>query len=159
MTNSTIKYLLLISVALNLTVLVSVGYRSYQRHTSWSSPFGQRMPRDRFLFEELGLQPGQVEAMKKRAIPFRAELDRQRAAIGTKKKGLISLLRRENPDLPTIRSLIAEINAMQEAMQQQVALHILEIKGLLDKPQQQRFLDLIANAMSHGSQTGCPAAE
>lgn len=159
MSNSTLKYLLLVSVVLNLTILGTVGYRYQQRHSSWTSPFGQQMPRDRFLFEELALEPKQMAAMKERAIPFRAELDRQRAEVAEKKKGLIGLLRQETPDLPAINALIAEINARQEEMQQQVATHMLGVKGLLDKEQQQRFFNLIDDAMRKGSQTGCPSSE
>ena len=157
MSNSTLKYLLLVSVALNLTILGTVGYRYQQRHSSWTSPFGQQMPRDRFLFEELTLEPMQMAAMREKAIPFRAGLDRQRAEVAEKKKLLIALLRQETP--AAIRSLIAEINARQEEMQQQVATHMLGVKGLLDKEQQQRFFNLIDDAMSKGSQTGCPSAE
>ncbi|MFA7382572.1 MAG: periplasmic heavy metal sensor [Desulfurivibrionaceae bacterium] len=159
MSNSTLKYLLLLSVALNLTILGTVGYRYQQRHSSWTSPFGPQMRRDRFLFEELALEPKQMAAMKERAIPFRAELERQQAEIAEKKKGLIVLLRQENPDQTAISSLIAEISARQEEMQQQVAAHMLGVKGLLDKEQQQRFFNLIDAAMSKGSQTGCPSTE
>ena len=159
MKNSTIKYLLLLSVVLNMSILGTIGYRYYQQMTIWTSPFGHRMQRDKFLFEELSLKPGQVEAMKKRAMPFRAEIDRQRAEITKKKKGLVALLRQDPADLPAIRTQIAGISALQEAMQQQVASHMLEEKALLDKEQQQRFFDLIDNAMSTGSQTGCPTVE
>ena len=159
MKSSTLKFLLLVSVVLNLTTLATVGYRAYQRTTYWTSPFGHRMPRDRFLFEELGLAPKQVEAMKGRAIPFRADLDRQRAEIGRQRKGLIGLLRQDPPDLPAIKALIARISDLQEAMQQEVATHMLEEKVLMNREQQQRFFDLIDNAMNQGGHTGCPITE
>lgn len=159
MNNSTVKYLLLISVLLNLTILGTVSYRHYQRNTYWSSPFGQQMPQDQFLFEKLGLEPAQVEAMKKRAIPFRADIDRRRAELAGKRQNLVALMRQDNPDLPAIRALIAEISAIQEEMQHRISAHILEVKALLDKEQQQRFLDLIENTMCKGSRTGCQTTE
>ena len=159
MKSNTLKHLLLLSLAMNISIIGTIGYRYYQRTTYWTSPFGHLIQRDKFLFEDLSLKPGQVEAMRKRAIPFRAEIDRQRVVIATKKKGLVTLLRQDHPDLPAIRSQIAKISALQEEMQQQVANHMLEEKALLDKEQQQRFFDLIDNAMSTGSQTGCPSVE
>lgn len=159
MNKSTLKYLLLISVLLNLTILGTAGYRHYQRQTSWTSPFGQQMAPDQFLFEQLGLEPTQVDAIKKKTIPFRAEIDRQRAELAGKKQHLVTLMRQDTPDLAAIRALIAEISASQEEMQHRISTHMLEVKGMLDKGQQQRFLDLIENAMSKGSRTGCPSTE
>ena len=159
MRNSTLKYLLLVSLLLNLTFLATVGYRSYQQRSYWTSPFGARMPRDRFLFEDMALAPQQVEAMKKRTIPFRAELDRRRDQITGKRKELLAFMRRDTPDLSAIRALIAEISAMQEEMQYLVAAHMLEVKAMMTKEEQQRFLDLIENVMSKGSQIGCPSVQ
>ena len=159
MRNSTLRYLLLVSVLLNLTLVGTAGYRYYQHNDRWTSPFGHRLPRDRFLFEELALAPQQVEALKKKTVPFRAELDRQRTQIAENRRELVALMRRDNPDLPAIRALIFEISTRQEEMQQRVAAHMLEVKALLNKEEQQRFFDLIENAMSKGKMTGCPSVE
>jgi len=159
MRNSTLRYLLLVSVLLNLTLVGTAGYRYYQHNNNWTSPFGTRMTRDRFLFEELALAPQQVEALKKKTVPFRAELDRQRTQIAENRRELVALMRRDNPDLPAIRALIFEISTRQEEMQQRVAAHMLEVKALLNKEEQQRFFDLIENAMSKGKMTGCPSVE
>lgn len=159
MTNSMIKYLLLISVLLNLTILGTAGYSHYQRNTYWSSPFGPRMPQDQFLFEKLGLESAQVEALKKISIPLRAEIDHRRGELAGKRQNLIALMRQETPNLPAIRSLITEISAIQEKMQHRISAHMLEVKAMLGKEQQQRFLDLIEKTMSKGSQTGCPTTE
>jgi len=159
MRNSTLRYLLLVSVLLNLTIVGTAGYRYYQHNDGWTSPFGPRLPRDRFLFEELALAPRQVEALKKKTVPFRAELDRQRTQITENRRELVALMRRDNPDLPAIRALIFELSARQEEMQQRVAAHMLEVKTLLNKEEQQRFFDLIENAMSKGRMTGCPSVE
>ena len=160
MRNSTLRYLLLVSVLLNLTIVGTAGYRYYQHHNnSWTSPFGASMTRDRFLFEELALAPRQVEALKKKTVPFRAELDHQRAQIAEKRRELIALMRQDNPDLPAIRALIVEISARQEEMQQRVAAHMLEVTAQMNKEEPQRFFDLIENAMSKGKMTGCPSVE
>jgi len=159
MGNNTLKYLLLLSVLLNLAILGSFGYRHYQRQNSWTSPFGEQLPRGHFLFERLGLAPDQAEALKKKAIPFRAEIDRQRAELVGKRQRLVALMRQDHPDLPAIRALIAEISAGQEAMQVQISEHMLAVKAGLDQEQQKRFLDLIENAMNKGCLTECPPSE
>lgn len=159
MRNSTLKYLLLVSLLLNVAFLGTVGYRFFQQRSYWTSPFGPRLPRERFLFEELALAPQQIEAMKQRTIPFRVELDRRRAEIAGKRKELLAFMRRDEPNQPAIRALIAEISAMQEKMQHRVAAHILEVKAMLNKEEQESFLDLIENVMSKGSQSGCPSVE
>ena len=93
MKNSLLKFALAASLILNLTVFATAGYHYYQQSRSWVSPFGKVMEKDRFLFEELSLKPEQVAAMKNKAIPFRAEIDRRRQEIDAKRKELVTLLR------------------------------------------------------------------
>ena len=159
MKNSIARHLLLISVALNLAMLGTVGYRYYLRGAYWTSPFGHMIKKNHFLFEDLALPRSQTEAMRQRAIPFRAEIDRQRAEIAGQRKSLVSLMRQEQPDMQAIGAQVATISATQEAMQRKIVTHLLEEKALLDKDQQGKFFDLIENAMNQGSQTGCPQAE
>jgi len=154
-----LRHLLLISVILNLAILGTVGYRYYQKTAYWTSPFGHTMKKDHFLFEELALQATQAEAMRKRAMPFRAEIDQQRADIAKQRKNLVTLMRQEQPDMQAIGAEIAGISTVQEAMQRKVVTHLLEEKALLNKEQQGKFFDLIEKAMNQGSQTGCPGAE
>jgi len=159
MKNSIVRHLLLISIALNLAMLGTVGYRYYLRDAYWTSPFGHIIKKNHFLFEDLALPPSQTEAMRQRAIPFREAIDRQRAEIAGQRKSLVALMRQESPDMKAIGAQVAVISATQEAMQRKVVTHLLEEKTLLDKDQQGKFFDLIENAMNQGSQTGCPQAE
>ena len=159
MKSNFLRHLLLISVILNLAILGTVGYRYYQKTAYWTSPFGHTMKKDHFLFEELALQATQAEAMRKRAMPFRAEIDQQRADIAKQRKNLVTLMRQEQPDMQAIGAEIAGISTVQEAMQRKVVTHLLEEKALLNKEQQGKFFDLIEKAMNQGSQTGCPGAE
>src|SRR5574341_338600 len=111
-----LKFALIASLALNVAVLGAAGFFYYQRSGYWVSPFGTTMQRDRFLFEELSLRPEQMKAMKAQAIPFRAEIDRRRQEIATKKKALIALLRADEPDKKAIDAVIVGISNMQEEM-------------------------------------------
>lgn len=155
MKNSLIKFALAASLILNLTAFATAGYHYYQQSRYWVSPFGKVMEKDKFLFEELSLKPEQLTAMKNKAIPFRAEIDRRRLEIDTKRKELVEFMRSQNPDKKTIDATIKEISGKQEEMQRMIAGHMLEIKSSLDLDQQQKFFDLIEQAMKSGRQVGC----
>ncbi len=154
-----LKFALIASMVLNFTILATAGYFYYRQSGYWVSPFGMKMPKDRFLFDELSLRPGQRKAMREKAIPFRAEIDRRRQDIVKKRKELFTLMREENPDRRAIGAVIAEISRKQEEMQRRIAGHMLEEKALLDKDQQQKFLDLIESRMTQGVHAGCPPVE
>lgn len=159
MKNNVLKFLLAASLVLNLSVFATAGYKHYTQTRMWVSPFGKVMEKDRFLFEELSLQPEQLNAMRNKAIPFRAEIDRRRQEIKAKRNELIALMRYEKPDKKAIDNAIREINSKQEEMQRMIAGHMLEIKASLDKDQQQKFLDLIERNMAGSGQMGCQPAQ
>ncbi len=155
MKNNVLKFALAASLILNLTVFATAGYRYYAQSRLWVSPFGRVMEKDRFLFEELSLKREQMAAMKKEAMLFRAEIDKRRQEIDAKRKELVALMRYEKPDKKAIDTTIKEISSKQEEMQRMIAGHMLEIKGALDKDQQQKFFDLIEQAMKSERQVGC----
>jgi Spy/CpxP family protein refolding chaperone len=156
MKNSLLKFALAASLILNLTVFATAGYHHYRQSHSWVSPFGKVMEKDKYLFEELSLKPEQVEAMKNKAIPFRAEIDRRRQEIDAKRKELVTLLRDQNSDKKAIDATIKEISGKQEEMQRMIAGHMLEVKLSLDAGQQQTFFDLIERNMAGSGQMTCP---
>jgi Spy/CpxP family protein refolding chaperone len=149
-----LKFALVASLVLNFAFLATAGYIYYQKSAHWVSPFGVKMKKDRFLFEELSLKPEQREALRSRMIPYRAEIDQQRQELIEKRKTLIALMRADNLDTKAVDSAIKEINDMQEDMQRKIAAHILEVKASLDKDQQLQFLDLLEKNMAT-RQAGC----
>ena len=148
MRNSILKFALAASLILNISILATAGYMYYKQSDYWVSPFGAKMKKDRFLFEELSLRPEQLKTMKERAMDFRAEIDRRRKEIAEKRLAMLNLMRADIPDKEAIDTAISDISRMQEEMQRVVAMHILEEKATLDKDQQKKFLDLIENAMA-----------
>jgi len=148
MRNSTLKFALAASLILNISVIAAAGYMYFKQSDYWVSPFGAKMKKNRFLFEELSLSPDQLKTMKERAIDFRAEIDRRRKEIAGKRLLMLNLMRADVPDRRAIDTAISDINRMQEDMQRVVAMHILDEKETLDKDQQKKFLDLIENAMA-----------
>jgi Spy/CpxP family protein refolding chaperone len=152
MKNSTLKFLLVASLILNVSFLAAAGYQYYKQSTYWITPFGCEIKKGHFLFEELSLRPDQLAIIKEIAIGYRRMIDSKREKITEKRRELITLLRQENPDRKAVASVVSQISGMQEQMQEMIAMHILDMKARLDKEQQKRFLDLIENAMTEGRQ-------
>ena len=159
MKNRALKFLLLISLILNISFLGAAGYQYYKKSNYWTSPFGNKMQKNHFLFEELSLKPDQTKTMKEAATQFRAVVDENRQTIASKRKELITLMRQDNPDIKAVEAVVSEISNMQEEMQRMIAMHMLKMKGGLDKEQQMKFIDLIETAMTEGRQMGCTQAE
>jgi Spy/CpxP family protein refolding chaperone len=156
MKNNILKFALAASLILNLTVFATAGYHYYQQSRTWVSPFGKVMKKDKFIFEELSLKPDQLAAMKNKAITFRAEIDRRRMEIETRRKELVTLMRDQDPDKKAIDATIKEISGKQEEMQRMVIGHMLEMKSSLDEGQQRKFFDLIERNMAGSGQMTCP---
>lgn len=152
MSRGSLKFLLALSVLLNVSVLATAGFKYVSSRHSWTSPYGAKMARDKFLFDELSLTREQMKAMRQKAIPFRIEVDRQRNAIVALRRELIGLLRSDAPDAVAINAVIARISALQEALQKQITSQMLEQKALLSPEQKKSFLDLIERTMTQGGQ-------
>ena len=159
MKNSALKFLLLISLILNISFLGAAGFQYYKQSAYWTSPFGYRIEKGHFLFEELSLRQDQMKTLREAATKFRAVIDAKRQAISSKRKDMTTLMRQDNPDRNAITGVVSEISGMQEEMQRMIAMHMLDMKAGLDKEQQKKFLDLIENAMTEGRQMGCPPIE
>jgi Spy/CpxP family protein refolding chaperone len=149
------KFILASSLILNFSVLITVGYMHYKQSQYRTTPLGFKIEKNRFLFEELSLQPGQVETMKQRALLFHREVDEKRNAIAEKRKKLFALIRADKSETKAIEATINEISSMQKDLQKNIVLHILETKAQLSKEQQKKLFDLIENAMHTSGQTGC----
>src|SRR3990172_10820286 len=155
MNRKALKFILILSLALNISVLAAAGY-VYYRHSSgyWVTPFGTVMKRNYFFFEELSLRPEQAAVMKERGTVFRAEIDGRRKEILEKRKELFALMRAEKADTADIESTIAGISRMQEDMQRRGGGPIFENKAMLDDDQRQGFMDLLEKSMRKGHR-GC----
>jgi Spy/CpxP family protein refolding chaperone len=150
-----VKIALAVSLAFNLSFLVAAGVFYHQKSEYWVSPFGAKVPRDRFMFEELSLRADQIKIMRGSATLFHEQIDRKRQEIAEKRKDLIRLLRADAPDTASIHTVLAQISQIQEELERMVTTHILQQKAVLDRQQQGKFLDLIQNtAMQRDSGTG-----
>jgi Spy/CpxP family protein refolding chaperone len=159
MKNNTIRFLLLLSLLLNLSVLATTGFVYFKHQDYWTSPFGFKIKKGHFLFEELSLNPEQSQAMKEKSMAFRAEIDRRRQEVTHGRKTLLALMRQERTDKTAVDAAVAEISRMQEEIQRMIIRHMLDMKAMLAKDQQAKFIDLIEKALDNGRPTDCPPAE
>jgi hypothetical protein len=149
MKGSTLKFILGISLILNLSVFISAGIVYYRHHTdNYAPPFVCDFQKgNRFIFNKLNLRPEQMSVFREKALPFRTKIIEKRHEILQKRSALLEIMRAEMPDQPAIDAAIIDINRMQGDMQRMVITHMLEMKAMLNKDQQKRFFDLIEKTM------------
>lgn len=162
MKDNILKYLLILSLLLNFSLLGAAGYTHY-RQTRYGPPqFGQQAPPpfesagQGYPFQRLSLKPEQIKRFQRKAMLFHDALDKKRAEIYRLRGGLLELMRAEGPDQKAIEAAIAQISSAQEEMQKMAVSHMLEFKAMLDKDQRKKFFDLIEGAMTSGQEIHCP---
>jgi uncharacterized membrane protein len=149
MKGSTLKFILVISLILNLSVFVTAGIVYYRHHTGNYAPplMCDFQKENRFICDKLDLKSEQMSIFREKALPFRTKIMEKRHEILQKRSALLELMRAEMPDKPAIDAAIVDINRMQGEMQRMVITHMLEMKAMLNKDQQKRFFDLIEETM------------
>jgi len=163
MKNNLLKYMLVLSLLLNFSLLGAAGYRYYRQsryrpvHFGYG-PAGHPADLQPYIFEALALKPDQRKQFEQKAELFHAALDKKRLQVDRLRKSLFELMRTDNPDRKAIAAGIVEINGIQESMQKLVVAHLLEFKSMLDKEQQKKCFDLIQQAINGGQGAGCPEA-
>lgn len=165
MKNNFLKYILIVSLLLNFSLLGAAAYTHYKQihnfHTApfmgpsglpgRPGPFGPGM-----LFEELSLKPEQVKLFQQKASLFHGAMTEKKKEVDRLRASLITLMRVDHPDSSAIETTIIRINKIQEEMQKMVVSHMLEFKSMLDKDQQKKFIDLVQGAMGHHREAVCP---
>lgn len=158
MKGNMLKFVLFISLLLNISMIISAGYTYYQhRQMGYTPPFVCDFQKgNRYIFDKLGLKPEQISVFREKALPFRTKIIQKRHDILQKRSALLELMRAEKPDKPAINAAIIDINRMQGDMQRMVITHMLEMKAMLNKDQQKRFFDLIEKTMGANMEMPMP---
>jgi Spy/CpxP family protein refolding chaperone len=164
MKDSILKYVLIVSVLLNVSLLGTAAYTHYKQTRLFAVPFvgpaGMLGRHAAFssgmLFEELSLNPEQTELFHQKAVVFHEDINKKRREVDRLRISLLALMRADNPDKKAIEMTITQINTMQEGMQKMVVSHMLEFRSMLNKDQQKKFLDLIEGAMAQHTESACP---
>jgi len=149
-----LTFLLILSLAINVAVLATLGYH-YYHDTSLTAPCPMS-PGDSHLYQSLGLSDAQLSKMEPLAQKFHGRLGELAVLMEEKKETLIALLQKER-DPMSIENLRKEMAAVQDEIQKEVITHIMDSKKILDPNQQQRFFDLMRQSMIQAKNSGLPA--
>ncbi len=146
------KFLLVLSLLLNGSMLAAAGYTHYQQSRRSPFPLGgvQRSGEGirAYLFEALSLPPEKEALMRRKAEAFHADLEKKSRDIAGKRAYLLTLMRADAPNEKAIQDVIGDINRIQEEMQKAVVAHMLEFNSMLDTNRRKKFFDLIEAAMT-----------
>ena len=140
---------LVLSLAINVGVLASMGYHYYRNTCLTSSAPCPLSPGDSHLYQSLGLSDAQLSKMEPLARKFHGRLSELGAAMGGKREHLVDLLAKD-ADPAGIENLRREMANIQDEIQREVISHIMETKKILDAKQQQRLYVLIKESMASG---------
>ena len=164
MKDSTLKYILIVSLLMNFSLLGAAAYTHYtqMRHPfpPLAGPAGLPGPPASFgpgmLFERLSLKPEQMKLFQQKAEVFHDFLSKKRQEVDRLRGSLIALMRADSSDGKAIEATIARINKEQEDIQKTGVSHMLEFKSMLNKDQQKKFMDMIEGAMDRRNDAACP---
>jgi Spy/CpxP family protein refolding chaperone len=140
---------LVLSLAINAGVLVSMGYHYYVNASTPSSAPCPLSPGDSHLYQSLGLSTAQLAKMDPLAHKFHGRLAELGAAMEGKRELLVDLLAKDG-DPAGMENLRKEMAGIQDEIQREVISHIIETKKILDTRQQQQLHDLIKKSMASG---------
>jgi Spy/CpxP family protein refolding chaperone len=138
---------LVLSLAINAGVLVSMGYHYYFSASSKTLAPCPMSPGDSHLYQSLGLSKVQLSKMEPLAQKFHARLAELGVLMEEKKETLTDLLQKDS-DPASIEALRKQMASIQDEIQREVITHITELKKILDPDQQQRFFDLMRQNMT-----------
>ena len=142
--------ILVLSLAINAGVLATLGYHYFLRTPAGPVQPCPISPGDSHLYQSLGLSELQLSKMEPLARSFHGRLAELGAAMEGKRELLIDLLQKGN-DAVAIEKLRKEMAGIQDEIQNEVILHIAEVKKVLDPRQQQRLFDLMRQNMVRDS--------
>ncbi len=152
MKNSTLKFLLLVSVILNAVILATVGYSYYQHTCRRGIPFGPE--RRQFLRKELSLTPAQTDLLMKQQQAFHARISAMKQQIFQQRLQLLNLMQADKPDMKQIDQSIEGIGDMQENIEKAVVSHIMDVKTHLNTNQQKKFFGFIKSIITRREHEG-----
>ncbi len=141
---------LILSLAINATVLATVGYHYYRNTCLVPSVPCPMSPGDSHLYQSLDLSKDQLSKMEPLAQKFHGRLAELGTAMEGKRELLVDLLAK-NGHPASVENLRREMAGTQDAIQKEVISHITEIRKILDVKQQQRFFDLMKQSMAIGN--------
>jgi hypothetical protein len=141
---------LTLSLVVNASAVATIGYH-YWRNACFTPsapcPLNQE---DHYLYQDLGLSPGQLAKMAPLARSFHGRLNELEVGIEAKRNLLIDCLGEKEIDLPRTEAIRKEIAGYQDEVQKEVIAHIAASKKIMTPDQQKRFIELLRTSSNNG---------
>jgi len=141
---------LTLSLIVNASAVATIGYH-YWRNACFTPsapcPLNQE---DHYLYQDLGLSPGQLAKMAPLARSFHGRLNELEVGIEAKRNLLIDCLGEKEIDLPRTEAIRKEIAGYQDEVQKEVIAHIAASKKIMTPDQQKRFIELLRTSSNNG---------
>jgi len=148
--------ILVISVAINLATMFTLGYFWWTRHIEAEQEVFVGRPRMMHdwqhtrMVRELGLSDQQIEEMRKANEEMRSKMQPLREELYEKRQELMSLLREEDLNRTQADMLIEQIVKLQAEHDAQLFDRLLVMKKILTPKQQQRLGALMHTMLEAG---------
>ena len=141
---------LILSLAINASILGTMGYHYYRDASLAKDAPCPLSPAHQHLYQQLGLSTPQLAQMEPVAQKFHERLGELESAMKGKNERLVELLGQKDVDPGQVEGLRREIAGIQDEIQKEVIAHILETKRILDQKQQNQFFVLMSQSMATG---------
>ncbi|MFQ6084221.1 MAG: Spy/CpxP family protein refolding chaperone [Candidatus Aminicenantia bacterium] len=138
---------LILSIAINIGVLGSVGYHWLKRSgEERHHREGKHSPMS-ILGKELSLSQSQAREMESLRQSLEPKMEEIKKELREKRVQLVNLLMESEPDLEKINIQLTEIESLQTELQKLVIDHLLQEKKILSPEQQKRLFSIISKRL------------
>jgi len=158
MRNKWTGYIIIFLLIINLSALATLAYNRWIK-TAFSGELESPESSYPTLHETLKLENFQSQHMGKCRMAFCREADLIKQKIHEKRLQLIEKIKKSEPNLVDIDTLIDEIIQLESEIQKKAVRRVLEDKAILTPHQQQRFLDMFEHHVISGGREYCLAEE
>lgn len=138
---------LVLSVAINAAVLGICGYHYYRQSCLSPSVCSFPSSKTHHFYQALGLSALQLKRIEPLARTFHTRLEKLDSGMQAKRDLLVSLLSQEGVAPGRIERVRKDMGSIQDEIQKEVIAHILDVKGILDPHQRERFFELLHKSM------------
>ena len=150
MRGKSLIFVLALSLAINASILGTVGYRYYRDSSAAKEVPCPLSPAHQHLYQQLGLSTPQLVKMEPLAQSFHDRLGKLESAMKGKNERLVELLGQKTVDPTQVEAMRREISATQDEIQKEIIAHILETRSILDAKQQKEFFALMGKSLATG---------
>jgi Spy/CpxP family protein refolding chaperone len=141
-------YLVIFSLALNLSTVGALVYYWYQPPPEPGPREAGRHPGSLMGFlHSLNLDPDQEKLLKQSFPPHRQQIKTLRQQLTQQRQRLYELINQPQPNEAEIAAQITVINNIQNALEQETARFLLEIKRNLRPEQQEALLQRVGQRL------------